>query len=214
MLETKRQSVEDQHALDLLKEQLSEEIKDLKQSVNETSYAFQTFNITAPTFDDEESGARLLGALERVNVDIVSKFQDLELQHSKISDEVNQLQMQVSERKAIRDRDFQSYQSLHARMTEISGEGGSLSKLQDVVRELHQYERSIDVTTPAEISEARPKELLLYLDDRLEENDVSLENISPAMISKIVKRLYKLVRYSKSRCNFVELCFLSHVSVV
>ena len=166
--------------------------------MNEASYSFQTFNIIAPTFDDEESGARLPGVLEKVNEDIVSKFQDLELQHSKVSDEVNQLQMQVSERKALRDRDFQNHQSLHARMTEISGEGGSLSKLQDVVQELHQYERSMGVTTPAEISEARPKELLLYLDERLEENDTSLENISPRVISQVLKRLKKLgVSYSK-----------------
>ena len=192
-LEEKRNSVDTHKEVKMLRDQISNDLEDLKQGVLEADSLFQRFNIAAPKIDDEQIEYSIAKAKE----DILSNFRDIELELSQTGDKINEIEKKISARQALRGQDDQDLHSHHRRMEEISGSGGSIARIEAVVQELQQYERSIAITTPMGDIESKPKELMLYLEERLEEVDGSLSGIQPNVVAEIIKRLKRLVRYAK-----------------
>ena len=171
----------------------------LKEDLDEQSFNFQKFNISKPgvlpgSQGGDESGEELTNVFEKLLDDVQSKKESINLELSKANDEVTKLQLAVSEASALLSQDRRSLTSKQARMEQLDGAGGSISKIRGVMEELQKYENGNNIATPAAIDISRPKEFLNYLSSRLEEEEAqSLEGVQPDVVRKIILRLKKQV---------------------
>ncbi|CAJ1930289.1 unnamed protein product [Cylindrotheca closterium] len=186
-----RETAEAQHEITVLKQQIARDIEDLKESIQESDFALKSRNIDIPTIelDGDEIGDGLSQAMGKLTEDVSSKFQIADSELRKAREQFNALQNVVAEKSALLTRDQQLVHNKRDKLASLSSEGG-IKKVENVVSELRQFEASNAIATPPELNETKPKELLTYLEERLEAEEAeSLEGIQPEVISKIIKRL-------------------------
>lgn len=194
-----RSTLEAQHAIAVLKDQIAKDMEELKESVHESNFGLGRFNITSPgqeSFQTEENDSVLADAIEKVMDDITSKFESSEGELKQVNNDLSKHQNAVSEKRALYSREQQTYDITRTKMQNLEEAGGPIDKVQEMVRELAEYEAENGVATPA-ISATRPRELLEYLEQRLEaEESESVEGIQPDVVKKIVKRLKRLAKHA------------------
>lgn len=193
-----RETAEAQHEITVLKQQIERDIEDLKESIHESDFALKSRNISAPAIESsgDERVDELTNAMDKLTENVSSKFQISESELQKAREEFNAVQNVVAEKSGLLARDEQLVHSKRGILANLSSEGG-IKKVENVVFELRQFEAANDLTTPPSLNETKPKELLGYLEERLEAQEAeSLEGIQPEVVSKIMKRLKNMVRYA------------------
>jgi hypothetical protein len=186
-----------QHEVAILKEQICRDQEDLNESIHSSDADLRSRNIAIPTVDipGDETGDLLNDAMDTLMADISEKFRASEDEFKKVTDEFYTAQGVASEKKALISYDRQRIEEKSQRMEELTSENGGISKVLRVVQELRQFEAASNATTPPGINESKPRELLAYLDERLEAEEAeNVEGIQPEVVGKILKRLKKLVR--------------------
>lgn len=192
-----RETGEAQHEITVLKQQIDRDVEDLKESIQESDFALKSRNIEVPTIESsgDETGDELNDVMDKLTEGVSSKFQNADAELRKAHEQFNALQKIVAEKSALLARDRQLVHSKRGKLLSLSSEGG-INKVENVVSEQRQFEASNGVSTPSALNETKPKELLAYLEERLEAEEAeSLEGIQPEVISKIMKRLKSKVRY-------------------
>lgn len=200
-----RETAEAQHEITVLKQQIERDIEDLKESIQESDFALKSRNIDVPTIESswDETGDELNEAMAKLTEDVSSKFQTADSELQKAQEQFNALQNLVAEKSALLARDQQLVLSKRGKLASLNS-AGVIKKVETVVSELRQFEVSNGVPTPPELNETKPKELLAYLEERLEAEEAeSLEGIQPEVISKIMKRL-------KSKVICLEINYVHH----
>jgi hypothetical protein len=186
-----------QHEVAILKEQIGRDLEDVNESIHSSDADLRSRNIAIPTVDipGDETGDLLNDAMDTLMADISEKFRASEDEFKKVTDEFYTAQGVASEKKALISYDRQRIEEKSQRMEELTSENGGISKVLRVVQELRQFEAASNATTPSGINESKPRELLAYLDERLEAEEAeNVEGIQPEVVGKILKRLKKLVR--------------------
>lgn len=192
-----RETGEAQHEITVLKQQIERDVEDLKESIQESDFALKSRNIEVPTIElsGDETGDELNDVMDKLTEGVSSKFQNADAELRKALEHFNALQKVVAEKSALLARDQQLVHSKRGKLFSLSSEG-RIKKVENVVSEQRQFEASNGVATPSALNETKPKELLAYLEERLEAEEAeSLEGIQPEVISKIMKRLKSKVRY-------------------
>jgi chromosome segregation ATPase len=181
--------------------------------VLESNFAFSRFNINAPAQSTLEVNAEQ--AMDKVMDEISSRFHSLEDELNKASDDCNKLQMAISEKRSLHSLEDQKRDSTRQKMNQHESVGGSIEQVSQMVKDLRAFEEKNSISTPHNVSEVRPDELLDYLDQRLEsEESESVEGIQPDLVKKIVKRLKKLAqRDGEVSCPCCERGFDSQDSI-
>lgn len=192
-----RENAEMQHEVAILKEQIGRDLEDLKEAIHVSDADLRSRNIDVPTIgmEGDHTGELLNDAMDTLMADVSEKFRTAEDELKKIIGECNEAQRVVSEKRALFSHEKRSIETQRDRMEELGGDTGGIKKVLRVVQELRQFEGSSNVSTPPGINESKPRELLSYLDERLEaEESENVEGIQPEVVGKILKRLKKLVR--------------------
>jgi len=188
-----RETAEAQHEISVLKQQIERDIEDLKESIQESDFALKSRNIDVPTIESsgDETSDELNDGMDKLTEDVSTKFQTADTELRKAREQFTALQSVVAEKSALLARDQQVVHSKRDKLVGLSNEGG-IKKVENVLSELCQFEASNGAPTPPELNETKPKELLAYLEERLEAEEAeSLEGVQPELIKKIMKRLKK-----------------------
>lgn len=192
-----RENAEMQHEVAILKEQIGRDLEDVNESIHSSDADLRSRNIAVPTVDipGDETGDLLNDAMDTLMADISEKFRASEDELKKVTDEFYTAQGVASEKKALFIYDRQRIEEKSQGMEELTSENGGIRKVLRVVQELRQFEAASNVTIPPRINESKPRELLAYLDEKLEAEEAeNVEGIQPEVVGKILKRLKKLVR--------------------
>ena len=206
-----RRTFETQSAIEQMKGQCQTEIEELKEKISEYRFQFQAYKISPPPqdlpgADIDKRGEELKKVMETVSDEINDKFEERDRELTKTRDTIRRIEAIVSEKSALYNHDIQSIRNKQHRM---SGLKPSIEKTRQVVEELRSFEaRDEGISTPVAITENRPEELLSYLTERIGDIEgQSIEGISPDMIKRVMKKLFKLVRLkllSYQKCNLTN----------
>lgn len=194
-----------QHAITVLRQQISQEVLNLEEVVRDYTFDAQSFNISSfpkdlPGIDEMGDDGSVLNKAINTFVDHVGdKFEGHKLDLERETTELKRLEAIVSERKGALNSDQNSLKDKRIRMEQLESPSGSLRCVLEVVQELKAYQAEIGEPLPDDINETRPFELLEYLNLRLKEIDAdSLGGITQETVKKIIRKLWTLV----SPCGF------------
>lgn len=190
-LETLRFSADAQNSISVLKEQCVKEVEALHDSIREQASLLQKYNVQFHSpYSDDDDGEALQREVENLFDLIRHKYDDAHNDLIRAGDEVTRTQQIVSEKTALMVNSQASYVTLKSRVERLSG---SVQRVREVVQELRQYEAQLGKSV--RVGEETPRELLEYLQKRLEDlDDDSPTDISHQNLKKLIKRLKKMVR--------------------
>lgn len=192
-LESLRYSADAQNEISVLKEQCEKDFHQLEETLNGRSLEFKKYNIqgvaSLPRNDDDD-GTEILSVIESMETAVRAKYDDRAVQLNKASNEVAVTRRNLSEKKAT----FASCQkTLTSHKAKLSTLTQSVAEVKNAIDDLRRHEAQRGLSVPGSIE--MPKELLAYVDSRLEEVEEDEPNSnSPKVVRKLMKRLKKLVR--------------------
>ena len=125
---------------------------------------------------------------------IKQKFDNEDTEVSRVNEQLNQTQKILSEKTALMTNSQQTIKTLKPKIDRLNG---SVEKAKKVAQDLRRHDAVLGLSV--RVNEQSPKELLAYIDERLDtiEEDSPVE-ISLSAMKKIAKRLQKMV--SRMRC--------------
>ena len=207
-----RETAEAQHEITVLRQQIERDIEDLKESIRESDFALKSRNIGTPAISSsaDETADELTAVMDKLAEDVSSKFQIAELELRSAREELNSIQSVVAEKSGLLGRDQQLVHSKRGRLLDLSNDSG-IQKVENLMSELRQFEASIGLATPPSLNETKPKELLAYLEERLEAEEAeSLEGMQPEMVRKVLKKLKSLVSHIETiNQSVIYSCFIN-----
>lgn len=191
VLETLRFSAEEQQNILILKDQTSKEIEELEESLRENLSSLQKFNLSAPklpSIEGNDEGIDLQNVLEKLADSVRAKYDDVHSELMQATDEVLRSQKMMSEKSALLISNQQAVASLKSK---ADGLGDKAQAMKQVFQEIRQHEASIGQTF--QVSEDSPRDVLNYVDDRLEslEHDSSVDDHK--IIRRVMRRLKRMV---------------------
>jgi len=203
LLDMLRHTAEAQNAITVLREQAERELEGLQESLHDESYTLQKFHVQNPPAlpkDGDEDGGRLIEIIEAIVDSIQDKHDSANAELSTAKNEISRTQQTVSEKSALLASSRQTLTSLRAKLSSLDGDTGSVGKVRKVVSDLVKHETEQGLAAPG-VSEQNPRELLEYLDQRVEAVEEEAPNVeSPQIAYKILKKLKKMVRFLVFLC--------------
>lgn len=192
VLETLRFSAEEQQNILILKDQTIKEKEELDESLRENVSLLQKFNLSAPelpSIEGNDEGVELQNVLEKLSDSVHAKYDDIHSELMQATEEVLRTQKMMSEKSALLGSNQQTILSLKLK---ADGLGGKVEIMKQVYGELRQHEAGIERTF--RVDEESPREILNYLDDRIEnlqQQESSFDDLR--VIKRVMKRLKKMV---------------------
>lgn len=193
-LDSLRHSADAQNEIVVLKEQCEKDLEAMEDALREHSYNLQKYNIPGIRAsilgsNDDDDGSQLLLAVEEIQNAVRTKYDDSNTKLDKFSSDVSKTERIVSEKKALL---ASSHRTISSHKSKLQSLAQSVAEVKKAVDDLRRHEAGLGLTLSATIE--TPKELLMYVDERLEEleDDDSVANI-PKVARKIFKRLKRMV---------------------
>ena len=191
-----RRTMETQSSIDQKKEQCRSDLEELNIKLADYKFQLQAYKITPPPHtlpgdDTDKRGEELKQLIEKIGDEINCKFEDRERELNKNQDAARRIEAVVLEKRALLSHNLQSSRTLRQKLVGLQQ---SIEKTKQVVEHLRSFEsRDLKIPTPVSITETDPEKLLSYLTMRLEYIDSgSTDEIPPAMVKKVVKKLFRL----------------------
>jgi len=195
-LKSLRQTSDAQNAIVVLKGQCSKDLEILEETIRESSYLGQQFNISSfpkglPGAEDSD-GEQLLNSVQKAVSEIEDKLGACKLDMERARTDVSKYQSALSERNALISHERRSVQTKRARMTRLEE---SVDAVKGVVEQLRAYEMQNSISTPEnDTDEAHPEQLLAYISGRLMESETeSMEGIGSDVVKKLISKLLQKV---------------------
>jgi chromosome segregation ATPase len=191
-LDNLRHSADSQNEISVLKDQCEKDLDGLEDACREQSYNLQKFNISLPRcrLDNDDNGDELISTMEGVHNDVQTRLDDCEAKLSRAIADRSKTQHILSEKKALL---ASSQRTLVSHKNKLQGLGQSVAIVEKAVQDLRRFEASKGNTMAVDLE--NPKELLQYIEarlDELEENNEIISNM-PKVVKKFVKHLKKMV---------------------
>lgn len=193
-----RKNTDAQNSITVLKEQAASELDTLKEALNDSSFVFSKFNLTAPDLPDEKedtNGDIIADRVQNFSNAINDKNETIRQELNKAKDDLLAQERVVSEKSALLAHTKYNLVSLRSKLDSLGGENGSVSKFQRAVAAIRQYEQNAAMTPVLEGSD--PQDVMAHLSSRLEEIEKELSaTIQPEVLGNLLNQLYKMVRYA------------------
>ena len=196
ILDTLRFSAEEQQNIVILKDQTAKELEELDEAIRENVSLLQKFNLSTPnlpSIEGNDDGVGLQKVLEKLYDSVHAKYDDVHSELLKATEELLRTQKTMSEKSALLGSNQQTLGSLRLK---AAGFGEKVQAMKQVYEEIRQHEASIGQAF--QVGEESPRELLNYLDDRI--NNLQEEESSDddhRVIKRVMKRLKKMVSFVK-----------------
>jgi len=192
ILDGLRHTADAQTSLSSLREQCRNEIEALQEAIHEEAYSFQKFSIAINAVlpkDGDDVGDQIVHAIEGMAETAREKQDELNSNLNRAIEDQTNAQKFVSEKSAVLASNQKTLASLKSKLHSLAG---SASDVKQVVEQLSHHEAKLGLTLTA--NEDSPRDLLNYLDERLEslEEDALAFNASE-IARKVLKKLKKMV---------------------
>lgn len=192
VLESLKHTADAQNSLLTLQEQCEKEIDGIDESIREESYSLSKFDIAAPAQlpkDGDDDGDKLSKAIEAMSAAARAKFDEADARLDRAKDDTMNTQKIVSEKSSLLAGSQKTLTLVKSKLLALAG---SVADVQKTVEDLRRHETKRGATLSA--TEDTPRELLQYLDERLEELEEDAPDLNAAKVArKIIKRLSKMV---------------------
>jgi cell division septum initiation protein DivIVA len=203
VLESLKHTADAHNSLLTLQEQCEKELDVLDDNIREDSYSLTKFDIVVPKHlprDGDDDGDQLSKAIEALSEAAREKYDVAGARLDRAKDDTMNTQKIVSEKSALSAGSQKTLTSVKSKLLALAG---SVADVQKVVEELRQHETRRGATLTA--TEDTPRELLQYLDKRLEELEEDVPDLNAAKVTKkIMKLVMKRVSMPGRRC--IECC--------
>lgn len=213
ILDGLRHTADTQTSLSSLREQCRNEIEALQEAIHEEAYSFQKFSIAVDANlpkDGDDAGDQIVHAIEAMAEAAREKQDTLSSNLNRAIEDQTNAQKIVSEKSAVLASNQKTLLSLKSKLQSLAS---SASDVKKVVEELRRHETKLGETLTAD--EDSPRDLLKYLDSRLEALEEDALDLSvPEVARKVLKKLKKMVGRQERRNSiydvafFANLCFL------
>ena len=193
VLQSLRHTSDAQNALAALQEQCEKEIDVLDDSIREESYTLNKFEIVSPNQlprNGDNDGDQLLKIVESMMEKAREKYNTASSHAERSNAEIVDTQKVIAEKSAIISGNQKGLTSLKSRQATLSS---SIAKVQKTIEELRRHEATRGHRL--EINENNPRELVKYIDERLDELEEDAPELNAARVAKkILKRVARKVR--------------------
>jgi DNA repair exonuclease SbcCD ATPase subunit len=180
-----------QNSLVTLQEQCQKELDVIDENIRDELYALNAANVAAPPVlpnEDDDDGEQLVKAISAMELQARETYKAANTRLDGSKEEVVSFQKTVSEKSALLAGSQKSLTSVKAKLVTLAS---SVSDMQKTVQDLRQHEAERGATLRA--TEDTPRELLQYLDERLQEIEEDSPDVNAAQVAqKVIKRLTKM----------------------
>lgn len=193
ILESLKHTADAHNSLRTLQEQCEKEIDVLDENVREETYKLSKFDVVAPTplpRDGDDEGDQLTKVFESMMLVSRDKHRSAVGRLDRFTEDVQNTQKVIAEKSAVLAGNQKTLTSLKTKLSTLTS---SLQSVQKSVEALRVREARLGFTVNPD--EDSPRELLDYIDSRLDELEEDDDpNVNVAKTSrKILKRLKKMV---------------------
>jgi DNA repair exonuclease SbcCD ATPase subunit len=191
-----------EHQISMLREQCTKDAETLEETIRESSFTFQKFNLQAteglPSYNDD-GGRQLVTFVQGIVDNVQAEYDKAKTAHSKAEDASQRAQRVFSEKSAVVATKTQSLQSMRSRLEALSASGGGVAKVDKVIESLRKYEAPLGLQSPKRGS--NPREVLAYLENRLDEIDADAPLVNEEYSRKLLKKLKKMAKMKNKDGN-------------
>jgi DNA repair exonuclease SbcCD ATPase subunit len=193
VLESLRSNADEEHRVSMLREQCTKETERLEDTIRENTFTFQKFNLQAPeglpSYNDNND-QELFAFVQGIRDKVQAEYDKAKTAHSNAEDVFQRAQRLLSERSAVVATKNQSLQLSKSRLEVLSAPGGGVAKVDNVIENLRKYEAPLGLQSPKRGS--NPREVLAYLENRLEEIDADAPLVNEEYSRKLLKKLKRM----------------------
>ena len=186
VLQSLKHTADAQNTLVALEEQCDKDIDVLDDNIREESYSLNKFDIVTPAQlprNGDDDGDQLLKVVDSMMETAREKYNVANSQLERSNSEIVETQKVIAEKNAIISGNQKTLASLKSRQASLSS---SIAKVQRTVEELRTHE--VELGNSIEISEDNPRELVKYIDQRLDEVEEDAPLLNAARVAKRVLR--------------------------
>ena len=186
VLQSLKHTADAQNTLVALEEQCDKDIDVLDDNIREESYSLNKFDIVTPAQlprNGDDDGDQLLKVVDSMMETAREKYNVANSQLERSNNEIVETQKVIAEKNAIISGNQKTLASLKSRQASLSS---SIAKVQRTVEELRTHE--VELGNSIEISEDNPRELVKYIDQRLDEVEEDAPLLNAARVAKRVLR--------------------------
>lgn len=180
----------EQNEIDMLDKQVEQEYALLEELIRDNSFLISSHGESVNITKEDP-----IAPVEVLATNVRSKFLDAQTEMDRCASEVANVQKKVSEKKALLGSHKQRYQTLLQKKSFLMSESGGAQKIKSVIKAVLRQDADIDVQEKLN-EDSHPTEVLKYIADQVEE--ASKHEEKPEQIAKVIKRLKKLVRLTKT----------------
>jgi DNA repair protein RAD50 len=196
ILQSLKLNADAQSSLLTLQEQCDKDVDVLDDNIREESYTLNKFDIFPPTQlprDDDDDGDQLANVIMDLMEKARQKYDVAESSLEKSTDEIVSIQKIIAEKSALLAGNQKSLALLKSKKSSLTNSVLEILKTVDELRR-HEAQQGYKLT----VSEDEPRNVIEYIDQRLQEVEDDVPELNPARTSKrVAKRLRKLVCRSR-----------------
>lgn len=193
VLQSLKHTADAQNALVALQEQCDKDIDVLDDNIREESYVLNKFDIVTPAQlprNGDDDGDQLLKVVDSMMEAAREKYNVANSGLDRSNNEIVETQKVIAEKSAIISGNQKALASLKSRQAILSS---NIVKVQKTVEELRTHEAQLGNTV--EISKDNPRELVKYIDQRLDELEEDAPELNAARVAKkVLRRVTRKVR--------------------
>lgn len=183
-----RHREKEQNEIDMLQKQVNQEYDHLAELLRDNSFLIQEQGENAPRVTQ---GDDPLPAVEVLHNNVRTKLADAQSEVERCGGAVGDAQRKVSEKQALLGNHRNRLQQLQHKRSLLLQDGGGVQKVKSVVKAIIRKDKD-DIDPDRINADTSPSELLKYIAEQV--NDYSSSDEKPEHITRIIKRLKKMVR--------------------
>jgi len=192
-----RRCADAHNEIEVLKDQSTKDIDNLRDFIRDNSFDFQKYNIQIPDpiqiSEDDEAGEVLVEKLEKLASFVSDRFDDASNTLSKTAGDITSKQQIVSQKSALLTHNHQTFESLAIKIKVMNSENGSYGKYQRIIKTIKRFELENGFSTT--IDENDPQSAINHITAQLENiNEQSVEGLTGDVLFKLFKQIKKLAK--------------------
>jgi DNA repair protein RAD50 len=192
ILQSLRQTADAQNTLLTLQEQCEKDVDILEDNIREESYSMKKFDIDTPRQlprDGDDDGDQLSKAVDLIVDTVRGKYDAASSRFEGSKEEIAATQKTIAEKSALLMGDQKTIATLKSGQTRVSN---NVEKVRTTMEELRRHESRLGYKIA--INDDNPREVLQYIDGRLDEVEGDAPELNAARVAKkVLKRVLRKV---------------------
>ena len=201
ILKELRKCAEDQNNIDILQRQVTQDMELIEEMRQENSFLLRKFNIKIPNVETDNC-LEVNNKMDSILDDVTNNMDKINNDYNQACERQKKSSSQFSKVSALLSHKQETLKRQKERLTELSKEDRGVHQIRNVIKAVRSFENQMYGDTRV-APNADPQQLLQYFTTRI--GELSTEELQPESVSKVIKKLKKLVKKKNRDGVVVEL---------